>query len=144
VFTYRSAQPFSATAGIDVNGDASTNDYVPGTKKGSFNSGDNGAMVALVNTWRTLQGPDALHPTGLAAIPQSQLGTNELYQVDMRLTKSFQLTPRKKVEVFGQVFNLLGRTNLGGRSTNALSDSFGLLQTAAAMRQAEVAVRFAW
>ena len=40
VFTRRSTMPFSAVAGIDLNGDAATTDYVPGTTRNVFNRGN--------------------------------------------------------------------------------------------------------
>ena len=59
---------------------------------------------------------------------------------------SFGRQPR--LELIGQVFNLLGTDNLGGvgstQVTNALSDSFGRILTAQPRQQAELAVRFAW
>jgi len=62
--------------------------------------------------------------------------------------KAFGLGGGRKVELIGQVFNLLGRTNLGGvgssYQTNARSADFGRILTAQPRQQGEVAVRFAW
>jgi hypothetical protein len=144
VFTYRSMLPFSATAGIDLNGDAAISDYVPGTTRSVFNQGNNAALLAKVNAWRALQAPDALHPAGLAAIPLSQVDTSEFRQVDLRANKAFSLGPRRKIEVIGQVFNIFNRKNLTSPNTNALSDVFGTMASANSMRQGEIAVRYAW
>jgi hypothetical protein len=52
------------------------------------------------------------------------------------------------VELIGQVFNLLGRTNLGGvgssYQTNARSADFGRILTAQPRQQGEVAIRMTW
>jgi len=48
--------------------------------------------------------------------------------------------------LIGQVFNVLGRDNMGGLSTsyntNVRSDAFGRIQAAQPRHQGEVAVRF--
>jgi hypothetical protein len=63
----------------------------------------------------------------------------------VRATKVFPLSDRQRVEVIAQVFNLLNRKNLlAAWTTNALSNVFGTSSSAAPMRQAELAVRFAW
>ena len=64
----------------------------------------------------------------------------------MRVSKAFVLGGTQRLELIGQVFNLLGTDNLGGVGTgwvtNALSDSFGRILTALPRQQAELAVRF--
>ena len=137
VFSARSPMPFSAIAGIDLNGDGNTTDYVPGTTRNVFNRGNNSAMLAAVNAYRAL--------TTLAAIPAGNVMTNEYYSLDARLSKSLQVTASRRVELIAQVFNLLNRKNLlAAWQTNALSSAFGTIPSAANMRQAEVAVRFTY
>jgi hypothetical protein len=64
----------------------------------------------------------------------------------VRLSKMIGLGGDRRLELAAQVFNLLGRDNLGGVGsawvTNALSDSFGRMLAAQDNRQAELAVRF--
>ena len=64
---------------------------------------------------------------------------------DIRASKAINLGSRRRVELIGQVFNLFGRTNLGGIgssfNTNALSNTFSQLSTAQPRQQGEVAVR---
>jgi hypothetical protein len=137
VFTYRTKMPFSAVAGIDLNGDAATTDYVPGTTRNVFNRGNNAQEMALVNAWRATN--------NLPALSVSQINTNEYYSLDMRASKGFQLRSSQKVELIIQVFNLMNRKNLlAAWQTNALSPAFGAIPSAANMRQAEVAVRFTY
>jgi hypothetical protein len=138
VWTVRSTMPFSAVAGRDLNGDANVTDFVPGTRRAQ---GNRELDLGLVNAWRA--------SNGLAAIPASQIDTNEYNAVDMRVSKSFGIGARKRLEVILQVFNVLGTDNLlasGGGSgawvTNALSDSFGRILTAFPRQQAELGVRF--
>jgi hypothetical protein len=135
VFTARSTMPFSAIAGQDLNGDANVTDYVPGTTRNVFNRSGADAALAAVNAYRASR--------NLAAIPASQINTNEFYGVDLRASKSVRISASRRVELVAQVFNLLNRTNLlAVWQTNALSSSFGTITSAANKRQAELAVRF--
>jgi len=137
VFTARSTMPFSAIAGVDLNGDANVTDYVPGTTRNPFNRGNDTQALAAVNAYRAT--------LGLAPIPASNINTNEYYDLDVRASKSFPISAGRKVEVIGQVFNLLNRTNLlAAWTTNARSTAFGTIVGAANARQAEVALRFSF
>jgi hypothetical protein len=97
VFSVRSTMPFSAIAGVDLNGDANVTDYVPGTTRNVFNRGGNAQALALVNTYRAT--------TGLAPIPESQINTNEFYGLDTRVGKSIAVSAGRRVELVAQVFN---------------------------------------
>jgi len=136
VWTMRTTAPFSARAGRDLNGDGATTDFVPGTTKGMGNR-DNDAMMKAVNAYRAANG---LAPVTLVNT------TNGYNRFDVRASKAINLAGRRRVELIGQVFNLFGRTNLGGIgssfNTNALSSTFGQLPTAQPRQQGEVAIRF--
>jgi hypothetical protein len=137
VWTLRTSAPFSARAGRDLNGDGATTDFVPGTTKGMGNR-DNDAMLKAANTYRAAN--------GLVPITALINNSNDYNRFDMRASKAFGLPGRKRVELIGQVFNLFGRTNLGGIgssfNTNVLSNTFGQLSTAQARQQGELALRF--
>ena len=140
IFNFRTTDPFTARAGVDLNGDGvATTDYVPGTTKNMGNR-DNAAMMTAVNAYRAT--------LGLAALPESQIDTNTLYRFDLRVSKGFSLGGDRKIEVIGQLFNVTGRTNLGGVGsvwqTNARSAQFGQILTAQARQQGDVAIRFVW
>jgi hypothetical protein len=137
VFTARSTMPFSALAGVDVNGDGNNTDFVPGTTRNVFNRKQQAEALAAVNAYRATN--------RLAPIPESQLATNEFYGLDIRATKAFPISTTKRVEVIAQVFNVLDRKNLlPAWTTNALSSVFGTIQSASNMRQAELALRFSF
>jgi hypothetical protein len=136
VFSARSTMPFSATAGIDINGDGNVTDYVPGTARNAFNRGNDAAALAAVNAWRAANSLAAISPT---------FSTNEFYSLDLRGSKAIPLTSGRRVELIGQVFNVLNRKNIVAAWTaNALSPAFGTSVSAAAMRQAEIAIRFTY
>ena len=134
VWTFRTTAPFSARAGVDLNGDGANTDFVPGTHKGQ---GNRDLDLNLVNRWRASR--------GFGPIAASQISKNDYNRVDARVSKAFSLSGKRRFEVIGQVFNLFGRDNLGGIGssfqTNALSDSFGQLLTAQNRQQAEIALR---
>ena len=101
VWTLRSKMPFSALAGKDLDGDGSTNDFVPGT---SNNQGNRNLDINLVNAWRATN--------GLAPISASQFSSNRYNSIDLRASKAIQLGAGRKVEFVAQVFNVLGTDNL--------------------------------
>ena len=139
IFNFRTTSPFSARAGVDLNGDGANTDYVPGTTKDMGNR-DNAAMMQAVNAYRAT--------LGLAALPVSQINANTFYRTDLRASKAFGIGGGKKVELIGQVFNIFGRTNLGGVGSsfqsNARSADFGKILTAQPRQQGEVAIRMTW
>ncbi len=140
IFNFRTTTPFSARAGVDLNGDGvATTDYVPGTTKNMGNR-DNSTMIAAVNAYRAT--------LGFAPIAESQIDTNTLYRLDIRGSKAINIGGGRKVELIGQVFNVTGRNNLGGvgsvYQTSARSADFGRILTAQPRQQGEVAVRFVW
>lgn len=137
IWTLRSALPFSALAGRDLNNDGSNTDFVPGTTK---NQGNRDLDLPLVNAWRA--------QNGLGSLSAGQIDTSRYNRLDVRASKALLLGGRRRIELIAQVFNLLGTDNLGGvgstQVTNALSDSFGRILTAQPRQQAELAARLAW
>jgi hypothetical protein len=149
IWNFRTTTPFSARAGVDLNGDGQSTgggatvggnyptDYVPGTTKNMGNR-DTAAMLAAVNAYRAT--------LNLAPIPASQIDNNRLSQFDLRVSKAISAGRGTRVELIGQVFNVLGRDNLGGLSsqyiTNVRSDAFGRILTSLPRQQGEVAVRY--
>ena len=131
VWTYRSAAPFSAyTVNFSADGQRQ---YVPGTSR---NQGNRDLNLGAVNAYRALN--------GLAPIPDSQIQTDRYSSVDVRFAKAIQIPGQTRVELIAQVFNILGTDNLnapfsGGQVTNALSSSFGQIQTAKNRQQGELA-----
>jgi carboxypeptidase family protein/TonB-dependent receptor-like protein len=134
VWTLRSTAPFSARAGVDLNGDGAITDYVPGTHKGQ---GNRDLDMGLVNAWRATR--------GLGPLDASQFSKNDYNRVDARVSKAFTLGGKRRLEGIFQIFNLFGRDNLGGIGssfqTNALTNTLGQLLTAQNRQQAEIAIR---
>jgi hypothetical protein len=139
VWTFRTARPFTASAGADLDGNRN-NDYVPGTKKGDGNRMDMTEFMRLVNAYRATR--------SLGALSASQIESDDYQRMDVRVSKAFPVGDGRRVEVIGQIFNLLGATNLGGigvgRQTNALSNAFGRILGAQPRQQGELAIRVTW
>jgi hypothetical protein len=136
VWTYRSALPFSALSAI-FSADGQRQ-YVPGTSR---NQGNRDLNLDAVNAYRALN--------GLGPVPASQIQNDRFNSIDVRFAKAIRLAGQTRLELIAQVFNVLGTDNLnapfsGGPVTNALSSSFGQIQTAKNRQQAELAVRLAW
>ena len=135
VWTGRSALPWSATAGRDLNRDGFNSDLVPGTTR---NSGSRDLNLAAVNAWRAAN--------GLAAVSESQIDSSRINIMDARLSKAFTFSGRK-IELLAQAFNLFNARNLqaqfgSGRIGNALSPVFGTIVSARPNFQGELAIRF--
>jgi hypothetical protein len=136
VWTFRSSAPFSAY-GATFSADGQRQ-YVPGTSR---NQGNRDLNLAAVNTYRAAN--------GLGPVSADQLESDRYSSIDIRFAKAIQLGGQSKIELIGQVFNVLGTDNLnapfsGGQVTNALSSSFGQILTAKNRQQAELAIRLAF
>jgi hypothetical protein len=138
VWTLRSQLPWSATAGLDLNGDGLNTDLVPGTTR---NAGSRTLDLAAVNAWRAAN--------GLGAVTESQIDSSRVNIVDARVNKRIRFRGDLGIDLVLQVFNLFNTRNLqsqygGGRVDNALSDTFGRILTARDGTQVELGVKLVW
>ena len=89
---------------------------------------------------------NGMHPAVVQQGKTRQIDSSLFSRLDLRVSKAIALGESRKIELIGQVFNVLGRDNLGGLSTfyntNVRSDAFGRIQAAQPRQQGEVAVRF--
>ena len=143
ILTYRSSLPFSVTTSVATcdttpaptacngvtNGTAGvlptsalnkngTAQLVPGTRR---NQGQHGINYAGINLYRSeVSNALAADPVG----PGSVSSENYL-DFDLRLSKSLFHRESKDLQIFGQAFNLFGRENFTGLTTNPTLTSFG-------------------
>jgi len=131
ISTFLSKPPFRAQiSGLDLNGDGTINDLLPGTKWNELNRGLGKAdLRRLVDDYnRSLAGNRT--PTG-QVIPRITLPADfefgdNFFSTDIRLGKIIRLRDRYELNAFGEVFNLLNIANLTGHSTDLLqSSAFG-------------------
>jgi len=130
VMTFLSKPPFSAfLGGLDLNGDGTTGDLLPGTTVNEFNrrlgKADLQRLVAQFN--RNYAGKrdakGAIIPP-IVLPSQFALGDDFLSQ-DLRLRRDFHLADRWQLSLIGEAFNVLNIANLSGRSGNLLGPGFG-------------------
>jgi hypothetical protein len=129
IWTARSSLPFSAYENV-YNADG-TAQFVPGTSR---NQGNRNLSLSAVNAYRS----------GIGLAPVTSITANPYDSLDVHISKIFLQKEHRHLEIIGQCFNLLGHKNLlaGNYSTNASSASFGTINAANNLQQAELAARF--
>jgi hypothetical protein len=135
--SYISKPPSSAyLGGLDLNGDGTWDDLLPGTKVNQFNRGlSKNDLRRLVdqfnNTYAYVQDPnhpptdaqgDLISPITLPS--KFEFGDSFLTQ-DLRLSRDFKLHDRWRMNLIGEVFNLFNIPNLSGRSGDLYDAGFG-------------------
>lgn len=121
IIQWASGRPYNPTEGLDFYG---------------FGGG-NGAWRAVVPTasptsYRTTAGYTAtqlkagLADGSLTTLPFDAVRGNRFFQADLRISKTFTIKERHKIELLGQMFNLTNRANFGNNYTVSIrSASFG-------------------
>jgi hypothetical protein len=128
--SYTSAPPFSAfLSGLDVNGDGTTADLLPGTRVNEFNRrlGKDDLRRLVVEFNRTYAGAQDAQGKFIPTITlpsKFEFGDPFLTQ-DLRLSRDFTLSERWQMTLIGEVFNLFNTANLSGRSGDLLGAGFG-------------------
>jgi hypothetical protein len=131
--SYVSKPPFSAyLGGLDLNGDGTWDDLLPGTKVNQFNRGlGKNDLRRLVDAFNNSHPPqqdprdaqgDLIPPIKLPS--KFEFGDSFLTQ-DVRLSREFHLHDRLRMNLIGEVFNLFNTPNLSGRSGDLLFPGFG-------------------
>jgi hypothetical protein len=135
---FRSSLPFSPSSAVDLNNDGYTGDLPAGVTLGS---GCRELNLDAINAFRAAR--------SLAAV--SSVACPTFANVDLRLTKAIVLhkgpSQQHRVELIGQVFNLLNRKNESIPTNSIQSTIFGQVTTLLAninapSRQFELAIRY--
>lgn len=128
--SYISKPPFSVVLGnIDLSGDGTPDDLLPGTKVNQFNRGlgkdDLRRLVDEFNaTYAGKQDPHGSVIPSITLPPKFEFGDAFLTQ-DIRLSRDFPLHERWRVTLIAEAFNLFNIGNLSGRSGDVLFPGFG-------------------
>jgi hypothetical protein len=128
--SYSSRPPFSAFLGdLDLNGDGTTGDLLPGTKVNRFNRGlgkqDLRRLADQFNS--TYAGGEDAQGNFIPSImlpPTFEFG-DSFFTEDLRLSRDFVFRERWRMTLIGEVFNLFNTANLSGRSGDLLGAGFG-------------------
>jgi hypothetical protein len=130
IVTFYSKPPFSAfLGGLDLNGDGTTNDLLPGAPVNRFGRGLGKAdLRRLVNEFNASFA--GTRDARGRLIPAMQLPArfdfgDSLVTHDLRLSRSFAFRERWRLTLVGEVSNLFNIANLSGYSGDLLNPSFG-------------------
>jgi hypothetical protein len=131
---FRSSLPFNPTSGIDINTDGYAVDLPAGVLPWS---GCRDLDLEALNTFRRSR--------NLAAV--TTVSCPGFANLDLRLSKSFQIRQSGDLELIAQLFNVANRANLNVPSSNITATTFGqstaiLPNINAPSRQVEFAIRY--
>lgn len=129
-FSYSSARPFSAyVGGIDLNGDGTQGDLLPGTTVDALNRGmgstDLERLVAQFNSTYAGAKDAAGRSIPQLVLPSQYSFGDSLQSLDLRLSRVFDFRERGRLSLIGEVFNLYNAANLTGYSGDLTSAGFG-------------------
>ena len=126
-----SGPPFRAQLfGVDLDGDRTINDLLPGTGWNELNRGlDPNSLRSRVDEFNSsLAGgrTPGGQPIPTLALPSDFQFGDSIFSQDIRLAKIFKFSDRYELSVFGEVFNLFNVANLDGFGVNVgQSTAFG-------------------
>ena len=126
-----SGPPFRAQLfGVDLDGDGTLNDLLPGTGWNELNRGLDGealrAKVGEFNSSFAGGRTPAGQPIPMLALPPEFTFGDSIFSQDLRLAKVFKFSDRYDLNVFAEVFNLFNVANLNGYGVNVTQpSSFG-------------------
>jgi hypothetical protein len=150
VFRAISGGPRPVSAGFDLDGDLNTSGDRPAGLPQTIGRGDVAGQLAIINAFRA--NPCAfVYYAGvtctarpLPAISADLMEIDPVIDLDMRLTKVFQLNNRRRIEVFLESYNLTNHTTLYGGASTMTSASFLIRTSALDARQTQWGARFAF
>jgi hypothetical protein len=128
--TYVSRPPFSVVlSGIDMNGDGTVGDLLPGTTVNQFNralgKSDLQRLIATFNQTYAgkLDARGTLLP--LITLPSHYEFGDMLLTQDLRLSRDLKVRDRIHAMLMGEVFNVFNIANLSGHSNSLIGAGFG-------------------
>ena len=130
VVSYIAKPPFSTYLGdLDLNGDGTTGDLLPGTRVNQFNRGlGKNDLRRLINQFNsTYAGGKDMGGNDIPSInlPATFEFGDSFLTHDLRLSRGFGLHERWRMTLIGEIFNLFDIGNLSGRSGDLLNPGFG-------------------
>ena len=137
-------------AQIDLNGDGSSGEPLPGLKYNDRGLTKEGLQKAVDDFNSQYAGKTFFNtkvPT--LTLPQNYDFGKGFSSQDIRVTKKFQFRERWNLSIFAEMFNVFNIANLGGYSNNLSSTGFGQATSRASQvfgsggpRALQVAARF--
>ena len=120
-----SGPPFRAQLfGLDLNGDGTINDLLPGTGWNELGRGvDAGELREVAERFNSIVAgglTPAGRPIPRVTLPSSFRFGDSVFSQNVRVAKIFRFSDRYELNVFGEVFNLFNVANLQGYGVNLL------------------------
>jgi len=122
VFRAISGGPLGVSAGVDLDGDLNTQNDRPAGLPPTVGRGNVEEQLAIINAYRASRGQAAVSPDLLKPDP--------IINLDLRVTKAFQLGGNRRIEAFLEGYNVTNYVTLTGGTGNMSSASF-LIRTGA-------------
>jgi hypothetical protein len=88
--------------------------------------------------------PTATSPNPFGNAGRNTIRSDSFYQFDASLAKNFAVTERVRIQLRGEAFNLLNKTNLGAPNSNFSSGAFGTVTSAYDARQLQVGLKLSF
>jgi hypothetical protein len=139
----RSGQPFNVTSGTDSNFDGTNNDRpnvvgLPSLAKGR------GRMATVKEFFNT-----AAFATPPAGTPYGNAPFNMLYgpgyvETDLSAFRTFSVRENIALQFRGEVFNIFNNVNMSAPNSTESSPAFGVISSAAAPRNVQLAFRLSF
>src|SRR6185369_10345066 len=124
-----SGGPIAVSAGVDLDGDGSTNGDRPRGLTPTVGRGNVDEQLRIINEYRA--------SINLPPFTKDRIKINAFKSIDMRGTKTIPLGKDRKIDVFFEGFNLLNFVNKTGGSGNIRLASFFLPTGALDARQVQ-------
>jgi hypothetical protein len=133
---YISGSPIGVNAGVDLDGDGNTTGDRPRGLAPRVGRGDLDEQLRLINGYRA--------SVGLAPFTKDRLALNPFRSIDLRATKSVNLSRERRLEIFLEAFNVTNFVNLTGGNGNIRVASFFLPTGALDARQVQWGARLSF
>jgi hypothetical protein len=136
VFRAISGGPLGVSAGVDLDGDLNTQNDRPAGLEPTVGRGNVDEQLSLINAFRASR--------GLAPVSAELLKPDPILNLDLRLTKAFQLGGNRRIEAFLEAYNVTNYVTLTGGTGNMSSSSFLIRTGARDARQVQWGARYSF
>ncbi len=151
IISYWTGIPFTPViaAGIyDPAGIGFLGPSASGARPNQFGNPNQGGARNQQQFFNTAAFQTAFPTTGIANVPGSAgrgviFGPN-LFRVDFTLMKNIKFTEKMRLQLRGEAFNVLNRTNFSGLNVTASSTSFGQVTATRDPRVIQLGAKFYW
>ena len=147
VYRYLSTGPFGVSAGFDLDGDGNIQNDRPRGLPVTVGRGDVESQLALINAFRANPCSFAYPGVNCTARPQAAVSSDlldliPLIDLNLRLTRMFELNDHSRVELFFEGYNTLNHVTKTGGTTSMTSAAIFVRTGALDARQLQWGARF--